>query len=259
MGRTLEDPQSRYFDPAVVLELFARWSPVRDALRSGFPLILGDLPVRATPTPSGTTDHEGRGYITRQHIEQLHGDMQYALDALAAAEASSRGLRSMGADKSKNTGRTLWDFLASLLENRTVLYWTNAVAWLLVVATFAAMYSGFLSVQIKGLSKPSGGTTSPFVHGWALPANTSPSDCDHITLQALQSANPIKIEDADIEEGLRTNIADFGPLTGWISCINPHELTLIYIGVAGDDFSDGKNKTAQLRDLVVSRLPRKSE
>jgi hypothetical protein len=105
--RTLGDPRSRYFDPAAVLELFDRWSPVRDAIRSEFPLVLGDLPVRATPTPSGTTDYEGRGYVTRQHIQQLHDDMQYALDALAAVETSAGGRPSMAADKSKDTGRTL--------------------------------------------------------------------------------------------------------------------------------------------------------
>ena len=84
VGRLLEDPRDRYFDPAVVSEFFERWSPIRDALRLGFQSVLGDLPVRAMPVSSGTTDHEGRGYIIRQAIDQLHGDMQYALDALAA-------------------------------------------------------------------------------------------------------------------------------------------------------------------------------
>ena len=84
VGRMLEDPRARYFDPAVVVEFFERWGPIRDALRSGLHSVLGDLPVRAVPASSGTTDHEGRGYIIRQAIEQLYGDMQYALDALAA-------------------------------------------------------------------------------------------------------------------------------------------------------------------------------
>lgn len=84
VGRILEDPRGRYFDPAVVSEFFERWVPIRDALRLGFQSVLGDLPVRAVPVSSGTTDHEGRGYIIRQAIDQLDGDMQYALDALAA-------------------------------------------------------------------------------------------------------------------------------------------------------------------------------
>lgn len=84
VGRLLEDPRSRYFDPPVILEFFARWVPVRDALRSALPSVLGDLPARDMPASSGTTDYEGRGYITRQPVQQLHADMQYALDALAA-------------------------------------------------------------------------------------------------------------------------------------------------------------------------------
>jgi len=84
VGRILEDPLARYFDPAVVSEFFERWAPVRDALRLGFQSILDDLPVRAVPVSSGTTDNEGRGYIVRQAMDQLYGDMQYALDALAA-------------------------------------------------------------------------------------------------------------------------------------------------------------------------------
>jgi hypothetical protein len=84
VGRILEDPRGRYFDPAVVSEFFERWVPIRDALRLGFQSVLGDLQVRAVPVSSRTTDHEGRGYIIRQAIDQLDSDMQYALDALAA-------------------------------------------------------------------------------------------------------------------------------------------------------------------------------
>ena len=163
----------------------------------------------------------------------------------------------MGTDKPRNTGRTLWDFVASLFENRTVLGWSNAVAWLIVFLIFTAMSSGFLSVKVKGLYRTSDGTTSPFVHWSAFATNASPSDCGHIVREALQRANPTKMEESDVEERLVTNVGDFGSLTGWISCVHPHELTLVYIGVAGDNFSDGKNKNAQLRDLVVSRLPRK--
>ena len=74
VGRTLEDARARYFDPALVLELFQRWTPVREALRSEFKSTLGDLPIRNEPLSSGTADHNGRGYITRQPIEQLHSD-----------------------------------------------------------------------------------------------------------------------------------------------------------------------------------------
>lgn len=89
VARKLEDPRSMYFDPPVVLELFARWAPVRDALRSAYPSLLGDLPVREMPVSSGTTDFELRGYIKRQALEQFQADIQYALDTLAARSSAT--------------------------------------------------------------------------------------------------------------------------------------------------------------------------
>src|SRR5437773_6562613 len=66
VGRLLADERARYFDPALVLEFFERWAQIRDALRSGFRGVLDELPVRSVPRSSGTTDHQGRGYIIRQ-------------------------------------------------------------------------------------------------------------------------------------------------------------------------------------------------
>jgi hypothetical protein len=257
--RLLQNPRSRYFDPAEVLELFDRWSIIRDALRRGFPGILGDLAIRATPASSGTSDNEGRGYITRPPIEQIYSDMQYAVDTLTAANAFSGGHRATGTDdKTKNTGRTLWDFLTSLFENRTVLYWTNAIGWLLIIGAVASVASGYVSVQIKGTTKSSSDTaTSPYLWWHAFPVNASQSDCEHISLQAIQRAGPYdKLEATNVEDDLVTNVVDFGSLMAWISCIRPHQHTLIFIASAGGNLSDVKNKTAQLQDLVTARLPR---
>jgi hypothetical protein len=84
VGRLLENPRHRYFDPAEAVELFARWAPIRDALRSGWASLLDDLPARQEPPSSGTSDYGGRGYVNREHLERLNADMQYALDALSA-------------------------------------------------------------------------------------------------------------------------------------------------------------------------------
>lgn len=84
MTRLLNDPTSRYFDPPVILEFFSKWGPIRDALRSQYPSLLGDLADRDTPASSGTTDYDGRGYIEREPIDQLYSDMQYVLDVLSA-------------------------------------------------------------------------------------------------------------------------------------------------------------------------------
>ena len=87
--RELEDPLARYFDPPVALEFFTKWIPVRDALRKHRPSLLGDLAIRDMPSSSGTTDFDGRGYITRGFIEQLLADMQYVLDILGALPSVS--------------------------------------------------------------------------------------------------------------------------------------------------------------------------
>lgn len=76
------DPRSRYLDPLNTLDLWERYEPLRDALREQFPEVLGDLPVRPRPVSSGTTDHDGRGYITRSNFEQLIQDITYCLALL---------------------------------------------------------------------------------------------------------------------------------------------------------------------------------
>jgi hypothetical protein len=92
-----------------------------------------------------------------------------------------------------------------------------------------------------------------------MPREIAGSRCAEAARQALQTANPVKLEEEDIEDDMQTSVADFGLLTGWISCIGMHPTTRVYIGVAGDNFSDGKNKAAQLRDLFTSRVVQPSD
>lgn len=84
LANRLKDPRSRYFDPPTVLEFFDSYARLRDALRALLPTLFGDLPVRERPTPSNTTDYEGRGYIIRQPLELILQDMKYALDVVAS-------------------------------------------------------------------------------------------------------------------------------------------------------------------------------
>jgi hypothetical protein len=83
-AKKVENPRSRYFDPPAVLDLFGRYVPLRDALRVRHPDLFGDLPVRDVKS-SGTSDHEGRGYIDRWQVEQLIQDIEYSLDLLSHA------------------------------------------------------------------------------------------------------------------------------------------------------------------------------
>lgn len=77
------DRRAQFFDPLETTEFFERYAPLRDALRAKHPELFGDLPVREIPHPSGTTDHEGRGYIVRKHVEQLLRDIDYILEVAA--------------------------------------------------------------------------------------------------------------------------------------------------------------------------------
>src|SRR3989337_2522275 len=73
-----------YFNPEVVLDLFQRFAPLRDVLRSEYPSLVDDLPVREVPKPSGTADYENLGYIERSSLELLLKDVDYCLDILSS-------------------------------------------------------------------------------------------------------------------------------------------------------------------------------
>lgn len=79
----LENLRSLYFDPQEVLDLFYRYSTLSGVLRSEYPNFFDDLPFRAVPTSSRTTDFDGRGYIKRSSLELLLKDLEYCLDILS--------------------------------------------------------------------------------------------------------------------------------------------------------------------------------
>jgi hypothetical protein len=89
VSRYLENPRAMYFDYQIFSEWFARWEPVREALCKEHPTLFDDLPKRSVPSSSGTTDFDGRGYVQRGPVQQLHDDMQFVLDALAAVPSVS--------------------------------------------------------------------------------------------------------------------------------------------------------------------------
>ena len=89
VSKEVANPKAMYFDPPLVLEFFSRWVPIRDSLRKEYPTLLDDLAVRNTPTSSGTSDFDGRGYIERKPIQQILSDMQYVLDVFAALPSVS--------------------------------------------------------------------------------------------------------------------------------------------------------------------------
>lgn len=73
----------RYFDPQNTLDIFSRFSKIRNNLKKEYPRLFDDLPIRKIPKPSNTTDFEGRGYIKRDHFEILLRDIDYCLNILS--------------------------------------------------------------------------------------------------------------------------------------------------------------------------------
>jgi hypothetical protein len=81
----LGDPRARYFNPDSVFEHFQAYARAAHVLREELPDLMGDLPNRPLPTPSGTSDFGGRGYIERHHLEQLIRDIEYAFEVQSHA------------------------------------------------------------------------------------------------------------------------------------------------------------------------------
>ncbi len=87
-------PSGRYYDPKSVLEYFERFAVLQKELKAWVP-IYRDMPERDIPEPSGTSDFDGRGYITREYIERLLVDIEYIFEVrshskLKVPESTSR-------------------------------------------------------------------------------------------------------------------------------------------------------------------------
>jgi predicted nucleotide-binding protein len=84
----LSDPLSRYFDPPIISEYYDQFSRQTEILRTASPELFGDLPARPAPQSSGTTDNDGRGYVTRSYLELLRRDIDYIFEVLANSRAT---------------------------------------------------------------------------------------------------------------------------------------------------------------------------
>lgn len=84
-GNILNLIVTRYqnFDPLYTMDLFDRYATIRDQLKSEYPSLFDDLPVREVPI-GGTTEFEGRGYIQRYVLDVLFRDVKYCLSVLSS-------------------------------------------------------------------------------------------------------------------------------------------------------------------------------
>jgi predicted nucleotide-binding protein len=84
----IERPTSRYFDPRVVLPILEAVERLMGELRAQAPDLYSDLPNRALPSASNTTDYDGRGYIERPAIEDVVRDLDYVFEVKAGSQVA---------------------------------------------------------------------------------------------------------------------------------------------------------------------------
>lgn len=94
---SLEGP-GRYFDPKKVLYLFENYSTYQAKLKKMYLSLFNDLPQVEIPTPSDTTDNEGRGYITRDILEMLLNNVETSMTLISDAGGNMSTLDKLAKD-----------------------------------------------------------------------------------------------------------------------------------------------------------------
>lgn len=115
----------RYYDPAHVMEFFERSNELLNRLRDMLPTLYSDLPERALPKSSGTTDFQGRGYIERHTIERLKEDLEYVFEVRSHSELGkpvevSRPDRVFISHGTSNDWREVQDYIEKDLQIQTL-------------------------------------------------------------------------------------------------------------------------------------------
>jgi len=75
-----------YFDPAIVLDYFARYAVLRKELNRLLPELYSNIPNRSVPETSNTIDYDGGGYIERTHLDILLMDIQEIFEIRANSQ-----------------------------------------------------------------------------------------------------------------------------------------------------------------------------
>jgi hypothetical protein len=141
----------------------------------------------------------------------------------------------------KPVGRTLWDFLISIVENRSVSYIFSGLALLAVVGIGAAIQAGWVTVQVKGFSG-----AGPSVN-WNIQrvASIDMAACDKIAEDTLRdAAGNVSEKDEYTKETARIAMLPHN-LIGWINCVQTDSGVLAYTGVAGTS-DEGKDLVIKL-------------
>jgi hypothetical protein len=81
----------------------------------------------------------------------------------------------MSTETPKTTGRTVWDLVFSVTQERRGLYVATAVAWFLILGFIFLVSANYVTVSLKGVTTEAG---EPWVFWVSQPANLSTEECD---------------------------------------------------------------------------------
>jgi hypothetical protein len=161
----------------------------------------------------------------------------------------------------KPTGRTPWDVVSEVISRRSVIVWLAIIPWVAIATAIYSWTSGAIRIGANQHSSaapsPSLSTAnSPFLHWWQLTTTKSLSECKLLTRDVydLVGHDILETHDFDSESNSVGQTAVWGSVTSSIVCTPIGNRVSILIAAAGPDQSITKNRAANLRDVVRTKL-----
>ena len=155
-------------------------------------------------------------------------------------------------ENQKQTGRTAWDFLASLTAHRGAWVWTSVAAWVAIAGGVLLVSWGVVTVQVGKSVAPPLDPGTPYVH-WVFltEPNLDTSRCETIAELTLSRARPTEpMAKPKREQRMSTVVAVFPVATAWISCIDARGDVAVFVGASGFNNDKVLNLAEQLGDSL---------
>jgi|SRR6266850_2719445 len=150
-------------------------------------------------------------------------------------------------------GRTPWDLLLTLTRNRSVLLWTWALAWGLLVLFALAWYHDVLPKRSTATTgSPQDG--SHYAHWWLDPSPATLDQCTNASLKIHTNAGANPVESTDRDQQTTGTTGVYGSIVAVIGCVRMNTKAASFVFVAGPEQSAAKNKAALLRTMLTSEL-----
>jgi hypothetical protein len=149
-------------------------------------------------------------------------------------------------------GRTLYDLLIALFQNRTVFQVLSILGWLLIAGLGYGVYTDHITLQFKGASATKDAPAvadegGPWVHWNVERVDLSMDDCDAQAAESLRLAEGKNLSGKDRYAGETARTGTFSNKTGWINCISTKSGVLAFVGATGgSNFNEGRDLADRL-------------